>query len=329
MNIEEVISEEVIYEKKFPKWEMPSEEELAEIKVDNDEPKERLTLEQIMEKIYEGVEYVPMPERAKAANEFIRKAIEVSNLYEMDVKIEKRASHVSVTYYFSYGAGMKHLTDIIGMADDLAFFGRKDKEYDIVMSLDFCAINTLNKLRMFAIPLLNKQDIATITSLCNGLLLYSGLPEIAYIHTNMPIYAMVHSFKKLGELLAKNPELTNEFPILSLAPFDRIESLTTNDLFRTCIQSDNAFLIGVAIRLVAFLRLPYGLEIDYSCHRNLVDAMKLYIEYSVSYCIESSHASKGLLKDNSFAIRCAVKNINNYLTLSGIGLTTGNIHSIE
>lgn len=191
------------------------------------------------------------------------------------------------------------------------------------------AINTLNKLRILAIPLLNKQDIATVTSLCNDLLLYSGLPEIAYIHTNMPIYAMVHSFKKLGELLAKNPELINEFPILSLAPFDRIESLTTNDLFRTCIQSDNAFLIGVAIRLVAFLRLPYGLKIDNSYHKNLVDAMKLYIEYSVSYCIGSSQASKVLLKDNSFAIRCAVKNINDYLTLSGIGPTTGNIHSIE
>lgn len=191
------------------------------------------------------------------------------------------------------------------------------------------AINTLNKLRIFATPLLNKQDIATITSLCNGLLLYSGLPEIAYIHTNMPIYAIVHSFKKMGELLAKNPEITNEFPILNLAPFDQIESLTTNDLFRTCIQSNNAFLIGVAIRLVAFLRLPYGLEIDNSYHENLVDAMKIYIEYSVSYCIEASQASKGLLKDNSFAIRCAVKNINDYLTLSGIGLTTGNIHSIE
>lgn len=32
---------------------------------------------------------------------------------------------------------MKHLTEIIGMADDIAFFGRKDKAYDIVMSLDF------------------------------------------------------------------------------------------------------------------------------------------------------------------------------------------------
>lgn len=132
-----MISEEVIYEKKFPKWEMPSEEELAEIKVDNDEPKERLTFEQIMQKIYEGVEYVLMPKRAEAANEFVRKAIEVSELYEMDIKIEKRTSHISATYYFNYGGGMKHLTDIIGMADDLAFFGRKDNAYDIVMSLDF------------------------------------------------------------------------------------------------------------------------------------------------------------------------------------------------
>lgn len=137
MNIEEAMYEEVIYEKKFPKWEMPNDEELAEVEVGADEQKEHLTFEQIMEKIYEGVEYVLMPERAEVANEFIRKAIEVSDLYEMDIKIEKRVSHISVTYYFNYGGGMKHLTNIIGMADDLAFFGRKDKEYDIVMSLDF------------------------------------------------------------------------------------------------------------------------------------------------------------------------------------------------
>ena len=134
---EEALYEEVIYEKKFPKWEMPSDEELAEIKVDTDELKEHLTFEQIIDKIYEGVEYVPMPERTEAANEFVRKAIEVSDLYEMDIKIEKRTSHISVTYYFDFSGEMKHLTDIIGMADNIAFFGRKDKEYDIVMSLDY------------------------------------------------------------------------------------------------------------------------------------------------------------------------------------------------
>lgn len=191
------------------------------------------------------------------------------------------------------------------------------------------AIYTLNKLRIFAASLLNKQDIATAASLCNGLLLYSGLPEIAYIHTGIPLYTTVHSFKKLGELIAKNPGAFDEFPILSLAPFEQIASLTTSDLLRICIQSNNAFLIGVAIRLVAFLHLPYDLEFDNSYHSNLVDAMKLYIKHSVTYCTETSKVSQGLLKDNLFAIRCAVKNINAYLTLNGIGLTTGNIHSIE
>ena len=137
MKIEEALYEEVIYEKKFPKWEMTSDEELAEDEVDADEPKERLTFEQIMEKIYKDVTYVPMPERTEEAKAFLRKAIEVSELYEMDVKIERRTTHISVTYYFNFGGGMKALTDIIGMADDLAFFGRKDNEYDIVMSLDF------------------------------------------------------------------------------------------------------------------------------------------------------------------------------------------------
>ena len=129
--------EKVIYEKKFPKWEMPSDEELAAIQIEKDEETEHLTFEQIMEKIYKDVIYVLMPERAEEAKKFVRKAIEVSELYEMDIKIEHHLSHISATYYFDYGGGMKYLTDVIGMADDLAFFGRKDKEYDIVMSLDF------------------------------------------------------------------------------------------------------------------------------------------------------------------------------------------------
>lgn len=129
--------EEVIYEKKFPKWEMPNKEELVEIKIDNEAECKHLTFDQIIEQIYKDVTYVLMPERIEGAKAFIRKAIEVSNNYEMDVKIERRSSHISVTYYFDFGGAMKELTEIIGMADDLAFFGRKDKEYDIVMSLDF------------------------------------------------------------------------------------------------------------------------------------------------------------------------------------------------
>lgn len=132
-----MMREKVIYEKKFPKWEMPSDEEFAAIEIEKDEETEHLTFEQIMERIYKDVVYVLMPGRKEKAKKFLRKAIEVSELYEMDIKIEHHFSHISATYYFNYGGAMKHLTDVIGMADDIAFFGRKDKEYDIVMSLDF------------------------------------------------------------------------------------------------------------------------------------------------------------------------------------------------
>jgi len=125
-----------IYEKQFPKWEMPTEEEMKEIDVAGEET-EHLTFEQILEKIYKDVVYVLMPERREEAKVFIRKAISVSELYEMDIKIEHHFSHISATYYFDYSGGMKYLTDVIGMADDIAFFGRKDHKYDIVMSLDF------------------------------------------------------------------------------------------------------------------------------------------------------------------------------------------------
>ena len=125
-----------IYEKAFPKWEIPTEEEMKEIDIAGEET-EHLTFEQIMEKIYKDVVYVLMPERCEEAKAFIRKAIEVSELYEMDIKIEHNFSHISATYYFDYSGGMKDLTEIIGMADDIAFFGRKDHKYDIVMSLDF------------------------------------------------------------------------------------------------------------------------------------------------------------------------------------------------
>ena len=127
----------VIYEKKFPPLEIPTLEEIEKLNASEDGKTERLTFDEIMERIYKDVIYVFMPERVEKAKKFLHKAIAVSELYEMDIKIEHHLSHISATYYFNYGGAMKHLTDVIGMADDIAFFGRKDGEYDIVMSLDF------------------------------------------------------------------------------------------------------------------------------------------------------------------------------------------------
>lgn len=126
----------VIYKKDFPKWEMPTMEEISKMNTTPTEETEHLTFEEIMQRIYKDMVYVLVPGREVKAKAFIRKAIEVSELYELDIKIEHHLSHISATYYFDCGGCMKHLIDIIKLADDVAFF-RPKEGHDIIMSLDF------------------------------------------------------------------------------------------------------------------------------------------------------------------------------------------------
>ena len=126
----------IIYEKKYPPLEIPPIEEIKEQNASADEKTERLTFEEIIEKVYKDMVYVLIPERAAKAKAFISQAIAVSELYEMDVKIEQHLSHISANYYFDCGCGLKHLLDIAKMADDVSFF-TNIRGHDIAISLDF------------------------------------------------------------------------------------------------------------------------------------------------------------------------------------------------
>ncbi len=128
---------EIIYEKTFP------EKSLDEIEFSvieqgipvEDESQKHMTFDEIMNEIFKGVEYVFLPERVKTAEAFVKTAIEISETYELDVKIEKHHSYISVNYYFNSTGCMGFLRKVIMFADDIAFFANT-KGYDIVMSID-------------------------------------------------------------------------------------------------------------------------------------------------------------------------------------------------
>lgn len=128
-----------IYEKKFPRLDISEikrlEKEVAK-ESSTEEETEHLTFEEIIQRIYKDMIYAVMPGRKEKALAFMRKAVAISELYEMTIKIEEHLSHVCVTYYFDCSGGMKRLIDIIKDADDISFFNQIDG-YEIVMSLDF------------------------------------------------------------------------------------------------------------------------------------------------------------------------------------------------
>lgn len=132
----ECMSVEIIYEKKYPR--IDPMEELKQVEMEAaDEPEQpKPTFDEIMQKIYANTTYVLMPERIKASKEFIQTAIEVSELYELDTKIERHHDHICVNYSFNCCGGLRDINKVIGMADQSSFF--KDIfGWDITISLDF------------------------------------------------------------------------------------------------------------------------------------------------------------------------------------------------
>ena len=130
------MSVEIIYEKKYPRIDPMEEMKQIEMEMADEPEKPTPSFDEIMQKIQENTTYVLMPERIKASEDFIRAAIEVSELYELDTKIERHFDHISVDYSFNCCGGLRDINKVIGMADQSSFF--KDiLGWDITISLDF------------------------------------------------------------------------------------------------------------------------------------------------------------------------------------------------
>lgn len=121
-----------LYKKRYPK------KENAELffSFERKDKLKKISFEDIMQELFQDTVYVCIPERKENAKRFIQTAIEVSNTYEIDIKIEEHLSHLTVYYYFDCSGCMGFLKRVVAYADDLAFFSHIEG-YDIVMAIDY------------------------------------------------------------------------------------------------------------------------------------------------------------------------------------------------
>lgn len=141
------MSKETIYEKTYPRIDavkgmLQIEQEMAG---KSNEPAP--SFEEIMQKILTNTTYVVMPERIKNSEKFIQMAIEVSELYELDTRIDRHFDHISVTYSFDCGGGLQEINRVFGMADQFSFFTNIHGR-DITVSLDYFTHATVRNGRI-------------------------------------------------------------------------------------------------------------------------------------------------------------------------------------
>lgn len=121
----------IIYEKKYPK---ESFDEQAIVPEKRKEPD--ISFEEYMRRVYENRFSIPIPARENSAKAFIAAVKDVSELYQLDVKITEHIDHISADFYFNEGGNLRYFTEVLRLADDISFFANV-QGYDIVMSLDY------------------------------------------------------------------------------------------------------------------------------------------------------------------------------------------------
>lgn len=128
---------EIIYEKTYPK---EGFEDMLRPQDESDNgagAEHRMpATEQFFRQLEANYTCVLLPASQKPAAAFVQTAIEVSELYQLDIKITRHIGHISVNYYFASAAGMRYLLEAVRLADNISFF-TDINGYELVLSLDY------------------------------------------------------------------------------------------------------------------------------------------------------------------------------------------------
>lgn len=128
--------EEIIYEKKYPHIDPMDEIKQLEKESENDPPVPMRSFDEVYEKIMAETMIIPIPKRIETSVGFVETAIAISELYEMDIKITRHPSHITVNFSFDCCGGIQKFQHVFGLADEFAFFNGING-YDITISMDY------------------------------------------------------------------------------------------------------------------------------------------------------------------------------------------------
>ena len=132
----------VIYEKHY--LHQTLEEEMKKLeesqkefeKVPEYKPEPVKTFDEFYQELMENRTLVALPEKIEKQEDFIKLAIETSELYELDTVISREDSHITVNYSFDCGGDMAFLIPVFRLADNVSFFTGVFG-FEITISLDY------------------------------------------------------------------------------------------------------------------------------------------------------------------------------------------------
>ena len=108
-----------------------------------------ISAKEFFDNLEASITLVPLPEREEGAKRFIEAAMEISDLYELDIEIRQLDRCISVDLTFDIGAGLKGLNKIFAMADEFGF-DTQNEGMSVIVTLEYCTHAVYLKGRQIA-----------------------------------------------------------------------------------------------------------------------------------------------------------------------------------
>ena len=84
-------------------------------------PKPELTFQEFYKNVMKDRTLILLPEKMERAKDFVKLAIKISELYELDTKISREDDRISVNYSFDDAGDMAFLIPVFRQEQDLFF----------------------------------------------------------------------------------------------------------------------------------------------------------------------------------------------------------------
>ena len=125
----------IIYEKKYPPIDYNSTDEHFFFDIPDTPEMKLRSFDEVLKEIYEATEYTPIPCREDLGKEFIKLAINISDIYRMNIRILRLKCKISVHLGMDFCVNMEHINRLFGMADRISFLSGEDGR-DLFARLD-------------------------------------------------------------------------------------------------------------------------------------------------------------------------------------------------
>lgn len=189
-----------------------------------------------------------------------------------------------------------------------------------------CAIKAMTRVLLTNKTHLPETAEKACQDYIEALIAYTGVPETEYIGSKHAVYTVLHDADLLKSLVREHPEVISEYRLFSNVGFSASDTLSLDELFSACDDSEDKFWSGMIVRMLAITHNDEIFKKHFK-HLSFKNSYQDFCTNSIELYYEP-YEQIPLLKNNRQAVQRLIKGAEQPTPVN-TSLFVGTVHYIR